>query len=141
MVDRTQTGGWMPSMYEPIKKATQKIADWFAPRSDASVTADAYEIAMELPGVTSDNIDITVQDGTLVVTGEKHFEHEETGKNYLFTEREFGAFQRAFRIPPDANPEAVDADFKNGVLTIRLAKARVAEGPAKKIVIRTQGPA
>lgn len=137
MVERSQTAGWIPSLYEPIKKAGQKLADWFAPRSDAAVTADAYEIGMELPGVEADHIDISVQDGMLVVTGVKHFEREETGKSYLFTEREFGAFQRAFRIPPDADAEAIDAAFKNGVLTIRLPKARSAEGPLRKVPIRT----
>lgn len=137
MVERTQTAGWIPSMYEPIKKASQKIADWFAPRSDAAVSAEAYEIAMELPGVEAENIDISIQDGMLVVTGQKLFEREETGKSYLFSEREFGAFQRAFRIPPDAEAEAIDATFKNGVLMIRLPKLRPAEAPARKVAIRT----
>ncbi len=137
MVERTQTGGWMPSLYEPIKKASQKIADWFAPRSDAAVTAAAYEIAMELPGVAPEQIEISVQDGMLLVTGEKIFEHQESGKSYLFSEREYGAFQRAFRIPPDADAEAIDAEFKNGVLIVRLPKVRVAEGPSRKVSIRT----
>ncbi len=137
MVERSQTGGWMPSLYEPIKKVSQKVADWFAPRSDAAVTTSAYEIAMELPGVEPDNIDIAVQDGMLVVSGEKQFEHEESGKSYFFSEREFGAFQRAFRIPLDADAEAIDAEFKNGVLTIRLPKARPVDGNARKVAVRT----
>lgn len=137
MVERTQTGGWMPSLYEPIKKVSQKIADWFAPRSDAAVLSDAYEITMELPGVMPDDMDIAVQDGMLVVTGEKRFEQEVAEKNYLFSEREYGAFQRAFRIPPDADPDSIDAQFKNGVLTVRLPKVRVSGSPARKIAIRT----
>ena len=137
MVERTQTGGWMPSLYEPIKKVSQKIADWFAPRSDAAVTADAYEITMELPGVAADDMDIAVQDGMLVVTGEKRSEREASDKNYFFSEREYGAFQRAFRIPPDADTEAIDAQFDNGVLTVRMPKARVGTGPSRKIAIRT----
>lgn len=137
MVERTQTGGWMPSLYEPIKKASQKIADWFAPRSDAAVLSDAYEITMELPGVMPEDMDVAVQDGMLVVTGEKRFDQEVTEKNYLFSEREYGAFQRAFRIPPDADPDSIDAQFKNGVLTVRLPKERVSAGPARKVSIRT----
>lgn len=136
MVERTQTGGWMPSLYEPIKKATQKIADWFAPRSDAAVTTEAYEITMELPGVSPEDMDIAVQDGMLVVSGEKRFEQQVTEKNYFFSEREYGAFQRAFRIPPDADQEAIDAEFKNGVLSIRMPKARVGAGPARKVAVR-----
>ena len=136
MVERSQTGGWMPGLYEPIRKAGQKIAEWFAPRADAALTTAAYEIALELPGVAQENIEITVQDGMLLVSGEKPSQHEEAGKNYLCSEREYGAFKRAFRIPPDADPEAIDADLKHGVLTIRLPKARVAETTAKKIPIR-----
>lgn len=138
MVERTQTSGWMPSLYEPIKKASQKVADWFAPRSDAAVTVESYEITMELPGVAPDDIDIAIQDGMMVVTGEKRFEQQVTEKNYFFSEREYGAFQRAFRIPPDADQEAIDAQFKNGVLTVKLPKARVAGGPSRKVAIRAE---
>lgn len=137
MVERSQTGGWMPSLYEPIKRAGEKIAEWFAPRSDAAITPQAYEVTMELPGVAPENIDISVQDGMLVVTGEKLSEHEESGKSYLFSEREYGAFQRAFRVPPDADPDAIDAEFKNGILMIKLPKARVAAGPSRKVAIRS----
>ena len=137
MVERSQTAGWLPSLYEPIKKAGQRIADWFAPRSDASVSQDAYEITMELPGVDADDIDVAVQDGMLVVTGEKRSEHEETGRSYFFSEREYGAFQRAFRIPADAQQEAIDADFKNGVLVICIPKVRAEAGVSRKVNIRT----
>ena len=136
MVERSQTGGWMPSLYEPIKKAAQKVSDWFAPRAEAAVSADAYEIAMELPGVAAENVDISVQDGMLVVTGEKRYERQEEGKSYFFSEREYGAFQRAFRIPPDADQDAIDAEFKNGVLTVRLPKQQAVGGPAKRVAIR-----
>lgn len=123
-------------MYEPIKKVGQKVAEWFAPRSDAAVSADRYEIAMELPGVELADIDIALQDGMLIVTGEKRFEHEEVGKSYFFSEREYGAFQRAFRVPPDADADAIDAEFKNGVLMIQLPKKRVVDGTGKKVAVR-----
>ena len=137
MVERTQTGGWMPSLYEPIKKATQKIADWFAPRSDAAVTQEAYEISMELPGVAPGDVEIAVQDGMLIVSGEKRFEAEEVTKSYFFSEREYGAFQRTFRVPPDADQEAIDAEFKNGVLTIRIPKQRAQGGTPRRVAIRS----
>ena len=138
MVERSQTAGWLPSLYEPIKKAGQKIADWFAPRSDASVSQDAYEITMELPGVSPDDVDVSVQDSMVVVTGEKRSEHEETGKSYFFSEREYGAFQRAFRIPADAEQEGIAADFNNGVLLIRIPKVRAEAGLARKISVRAK---
>lgn len=136
MVERSQTGGWMPSLYEPIKKVGQKVAEWFAPRSDAAVTGEAYEIAMELPGVDLGDVDIALQDGMLIVTGEKRFEHEETGKSYFFSEREYGAFQRAFRVPADADPDAIDAELKNGILRILLPKKRTVDEPTRKVAVR-----
>jgi HSP20 family protein len=138
MVERTPSGGWLPSLYEPIKRAGQKIADWFAPRSDAAATQDTYEITMELPGVQLDDIDVSLQDNMVVVTGEKQAEHESANKSYFFSEREYGIFQRAFRLPPDANPEAIDADFRNGVLIISIPKQRADATPSRKIVVRAQ---
>lgn len=138
MVERSQTAGWMPSLYEPIKRAKEKIADWFAPRSDAAVTADNYEITMELPGVEAEDIDVSVQDDMLVVSGEKRFEREHTGKSYFFSEREYGAFQRAFRIPADADKDTVDADFKSGVLTITIAKQKTTSAAARKVPVRSE---
>jgi len=71
VVERSHTAGWWPNLYEPLKKAGEKVAEWFAPRSEASRSADSYKIALELPGVEADDIDIAVQDDSLIVSGEK----------------------------------------------------------------------
>jgi HSP20 family protein len=63
---------------------------------------------MELPGVSAGDIDVAVQDGNIVVTGEKRFEQGETGKNYFFSKREYGAFQRVCRIPADGEQGAIE---------------------------------
>lgn len=137
MVERNATGGWMPSITEPIRKAGQKIADWFAPRSDAAVTGEAYEITMELPGVGADAVDVAIQDNMLIVTGEKRLEHEETGKSYFFSEREYGVFQRAFRIPPDGDQQAIEASFNNGLLAVRIPKLKADAGLSRRIAVKT----
>lgn len=136
MVERSHTAGWLPSVYEPLKRAGEKIADWFAPRSDASVSSASYQISMELPGVTVEDIDIAMQDGTMIVRGEKRFENEERGDNYFFSEREYGAFQRSFRLPADAKVEDIAADFRNGVLTITIPKIVAPAAEQRKIPIR-----
>ncbi len=124
------------SASEPLPVGSFEIATLPEAWARAAVTPEAYEISMELPGVGQDDIDIAVQDNMLIVTGEKRSEHEETGKSYFFSEREYGAFQRAFRIPPDADQEAIDAEFRNGILTLKLPKMRAASGPARKVSIR-----
>jgi HSP20 family protein len=137
VVERSHTAGWWPNLYEPLKKAGEKVAEWFAPRSEASRSADSYKIALELPGVEADDIDIAVQDDSLIVSGEKRFEREEEGDSFFFSEREYGAFQRAFRLPGDADVNEVVADFKNGVLTITVPKSKPARDDARRIPIRT----
>ncbi|MGI9408216.1 MAG: Hsp20/alpha crystallin family protein [Hyphomicrobiaceae bacterium] len=137
MVQRTQASNWWPSVYEPLRRAGKQVADWFAPKSDAAASADNYRIAMELPGVESDDIEIYLDGDALVVKGEKRVEHEEKTDSYFFSEREYGAFQRTFHIPPDADGDQVSADFKNGVLKITVLKAGPKASRARKISIST----
>jgi len=79
-----------------------------------------------------------VQDASLTIQGEKRFEHEETGRTYFFSEREYGAFQRSFRMPPDADGDRIDAAFKNGVLTIKIPKLQPAAGDNRKVLVRAE---
>ncbi len=137
MVEKAHTaaGTWWPGLMEPLRSAGERIADFFAPSADAAATGDCYEINVELPGVKVEDIDVTVDDGTLTVKGEKHFEREEKGKTYFFSERAWGSFQRSFRLPPDAKPDDVSADFKDGVLAIRVPKSGPAKERARKVPI------
>jgi len=140
MVERSHTAGtagWWPSVYAPMKAAGERIAGWFAPRSDASVGADAYQITMELPGCKAEDIDISLHDGAMVVSGEKRFESSEQGESYFFSEREYGAFQRTFRLPADARTEEIAADFRDGVLRISIPKLTAAARDGQKVAIRT----
>jgi HSP20 family protein len=138
MVERSHAAGWLPQTYAPLRKLGEKVAEWFAPKADAALGEDAYEISLELPGVAAGGIEVTVQDGSLTIQGEKRFEHEEMGRAYFFSEREYGAFQRSFRLPPDAAGDRIDAAFKNGVLTIKIPKLQPAEGDSRKILVRAE---
>ncbi len=136
MVEKSHTAGWWPNVYEPLRQFGEKVADWFAPRSDASALTDYYEINVELPGVKAEDVDITMQDNSLVVRGEKRSERTETDQSFYFSEREYGAFQREFRLPPDADGDKIDAQFGDGVLRLRIAKKSASKPTAKKIEIR-----
>ena len=137
MVEQTQPAGWWPQLYEPLKGLGEKIADWFAPRSEASSLNDCYEIDLELPGVEAKDIEVSLHDGNLLVKGEKRFSREKKGRNYFFSERQYGAFQRSFRLPSDADKEKVTADFKDGVLMLKVPKAGELQNGAKRIEIRS----
>ncbi len=72
----------------------------------------------------------------MTVKGEKHFEREEKGKTYFFSERAYGSFQRSFRLPSDAIGDRIEATFKNGLLTIRIPKATKQNEESRKIDIK-----
>ena len=136
MVEKSHTAGWFPNFYEPLRHIGQRVADWFAPRSDASAMEDYYEINMELPGVKAEGVDVAIHDNALTIRGEKHYEREETGRTYFFSEREFGSFERTFRLPSDADGEKIDASFSDGVLCVKIAKRLASKPQGKKIEVR-----
>jgi HSP20 family protein len=136
MVEKSHTAGWFPNIYEPFRQMGQRVADWFAPRSDASAMENFYEVNLELPGVKSEDVDVSVHGNSLTVRGLKNFEREETGRTYFFSEREFGSFERTFRLPADADSENIDASFADGILCVKIAKKSARKTEAKKIAVR-----
>ncbi len=137
MVEKAHTSGWFPGLYEPLRNMSAKVADWFAPASEAAATKDAYTVTVELPGVETDDIDVSVNDGVLTLKGEKRSSREEKGESWFFSERQYGAFSRSFRLPPDADQNKVSADFKSGVLRISIAKTTKSEPERKQVKINS----
>ena len=74
----------------------------------------------ELPGMTREDIDVTVENSTLVLKGTKKFESEVKDENYRRIERAYGTFHRSFTLPNTVDASKVSADYRNGVLTVRL---------------------
>ncbi len=136
MVEKTHTSGFWPSLYDPLRQVGQRVADWLAPASEASTSDNQYRITVELPGVEEKDIDLSVEDGVVTLKGEKRTEREEKGETWFFSERQYGAFSRSFRLPPDADADNVDAHLKDGVLTVIVPKAAPAKPEASKVQIR-----
>jgi HSP20 family protein len=82
----------------------------------------------DLPGLEEKDIEVTVQDGSLVIRGERKEEKEEKKENYYCSERTFGAFVRTLPLPTGVDADRVKATFKNGVLEVHLPKAAEAKG-------------
>jgi HSP20 family protein len=106
------------------------------PPIDLSEDEKAYKITAELPGLDAKDVDVSVSGNTLVLKGEKRQETEEKNKNYYFSERSYGSFQRAFELPASVDRDKVAADFAKGVLTVTLPKTAEAQKQAKKIEIK-----
>lgn len=126
---------WFSQMYEPMRRVGERVAEFCSPSSEAATTAEYYEISVELPGVSEDDIRVEVHDGRLSVTGEKRSETHTEGHSYFFSERTYGKFQRAFQLPADADQSKISASHKNGVLSIRVAKMASQETGAKSIPV------
>jgi len=109
-------------VWQPFRHVGQQVAEFFAPNSEAFERDNAYIIEVELPGVAEDDVDVSVRDDRLVIRGEKRDEREEKGEHYFFSERTYGSFQRAFRLPADVDHAKIDAHFDSGVLKIAIPR-------------------
>ena len=99
----------------------------WVPPVDIQETADSYRLQAELPGLTRDDINITLENNVLRLTGERKFERDAKKENFQRIERTYGAFSRAFALPQQVNSAGVQAAFENGVLTINVPKAEQAK--------------
>lgn len=136
MVESSHTAGLWPSLYEPFRALGHRMADFFAPASEAGSDETVYEIDLELPGVAQGDIEISVGDNVLTVKGEKRSAREERKGAVYFSERHYGAFQRSFRLPEDAEAGQVDASFKDGLLMLTIPRRRPEPPKQQKITIR-----
>lgn len=109
-------------LYDPLRNLGHRVADWLKPASAASSNDDAYSISMELPGVSEDDVELSVKNGTLVIRGEKKTESEKKGDTWYFSERQYGAFSRTFQLPEDADGGKASASMKDGVLRIIIPR-------------------
>ncbi len=105
------------------------------PQVDIGESQHNYTITVEVPGVQEKDIDLTLIDGTLTIRGEKRDEHEEKDKHFHRVERSYGSFQRMLSLPSDADENTVKAKFKDGVLSITIAKDPQAKPAVRKIAI------
>lgn len=107
----------------------------WTPAVDIFETENELVLKADLPEVDPKNVDIQIENGTLTLKGNRAFEDEKNGKGYHRIERSYGSFVRAFSLPETVDPENVKADFKNGVLTMTIAKKEVAKPRTIKVEV------
>ena len=106
----------------------------FVPAVELSENDQSYTFTVEIPGVNKGDVHVDLQDGMLVIHGEKKSEREEKRERGRYVERSYGSFSRSFTLPGDADAERLDASFKDGVLKIVVPRSE-AEKP-RKIAIK-----
>jgi HSP20 family protein len=106
-----------------------------APAVEFAEEDKAYRLTAELPGLSEQDIEVSVADGRLSISGEKKEESERSDKGLIMSERRYGSFQRQIALPADVDENAITAQFKDGVLTVVLAKDESAPARSRKIEI------
>jgi HSP20 family protein len=104
---------------------TLLAADW-APLVDIMEADKEYVVKAELPEVPKEGVKVEIRDGVLHIEGERRKETEEKGRKFHRVERAYGKFLRTFTIPQDVEESKINADFKDGMLFVRLPKSTVA---------------
>ena len=96
---------------------------------------DAHDLVLraELPGMSREDIDVTVENGTIVIKGEKKFDPAVKEEHYRRIERAYGTFHRSFTLPNTVDPARVTAEYKNGVLTVTLPVREEAKPRSVKV--------
>lgn len=114
-----------------------KIAErnW-SPSTDVVEDENNYELHFELPGLNKEDVSIKVEKNVLFVSGERKNESEEKTKNYHRIERSYGKFSRSFKLPENTKQDDINAEFKNGVLTVTVPKAEEEKPKAIDISVK-----
>lgn len=102
-------------------RSDSSLASW-APAVDVHETENELVVTADIPGMTEKDLDVRVENNMLTISGERKTESNVKDDNYLRVERSYGSFSRSFSLPNTVNTEAIAAEYKNGVLSVRLPK-------------------
>jgi HSP20 family protein len=108
------------------------------PRINVDETDDEVRLTAELPGVSEKDVQITLDDDVLVLSGEKRQEHETDKGNLRIVERAFGQFRRALQLPFTPNPEKVQARYRDGILTVTIPKEAEQRARMRQIEVKRE---
>lgn len=126
----------MERMFRDVFDGTRSpaTAGAFAPALDVEETEDAFTLYVELPGVAAEDVDITLEESVLTISGERRFYDEKEADGFRRVERSFGRFHRAVRLPDRVDANRVEAGYRDGLLTITVPKAE--EAKPRRIEVR-----
>jgi HSP20 family protein len=114
------------------------LATW-APPVDIYETENELVVKADLPDLQDKDIDVRVANNTLTIRGERKFEKDINEDNYLRIERSYGTFTRSFSLPNTVTPESIRAEYRNGVLSLHMAKREESKPKQIKISVSANG--
>ncbi|MGR3464587.1 Hsp20/alpha crystallin family protein [Limimaricola sp.] len=108
----------------------------FGPSADVTETEDGIEVAVELPGMSVEDVDISLSGDVMTIRGEKKAKHEEKRRGVYLSERSYGAFARTIPLPPGVDADKAEARFEKGVLKVSLPKTAEAQARVRRIPVK-----
>jgi len=131
---------WQKDMASLLDRFGRDLGDDYllegvAPKVEIKEKDKKYIIKAEIPGMSEDDISVTLRDNNLILEGERKSESEKEEKGFFSSEFSYGSFYRAIPFEEDVNADTVKASYKNGILTVNLDKLETSSHKAKKIPI------
>ncbi len=120
---------WLPQFRGHEEGDITPFVDMYEDGNDVVVKA-------EIPGMNKENLDVTLDENSITISGEKKGEEKVERKDYYRLERSFGSFRRSLRIPVETETDKATASFKDGILEVRIPKTAAAKQKAKKVSIQ-----
>ena len=102
------------------------VPEW-SPMADIIEAENEYVFRTEIPDVEKDAVTVRIESRVLMISGERTLVKDEQHRRYHRIERAYGTFSRSFVLPDDADPEKVEANFKNGILEVHIAKSEASK--------------
>lgn len=124
---------WWPMT--PVRRRIRPTTVGY-PISDIEDKGDHYELKADLPGVSKDDVDITVTNDTIEISGEQKKAKEEESENYLLRERRWASFKRSYGLPDEVLPDEAEAEMKNGILTVKVPKKEPTKIEVHKVKVK-----
>lgn len=125
------------SLTPPALRETSRPTPW-APRLDVYEKNGNLVIKADLPGAKPEDVEVTLEEGDLIIKGERKDEREDKAENYYRMERSYGSFYRCLSLPEGIKPEQIQATFADGVLEITIPKPTEKSTAAQKITISSK---
>jgi len=133
---RRQMFGFFPRPFAGAARPTQLLETAWAPTADAYEKDGTYVVKAELPGVKKDDVKITLEEGLLTIEGKREEEKEVKEARYHACERFTGSFRRSFGMPEGIDAGKIAAEFKDGVLEVRVPLPATARTEPKTIPVK-----
>ena len=136
LFERFFRGGELP-FESPLLSPLAGSSGMNMPAVDVTETDDELQVTADLPGMTEKDIEVTLDEQSLTLRGEKQMDREEKKRNWHVSERSYGSFQRTIPLPSGLDTSKIKANFKNGVLMVRLPKTQDAKARRRTIPINS----